>query len=76
MLSRIVEYYNFIHENTERCEYAIISDQMKTIDKDLTILLKNYTWIDFGMYRLLQFSQNGKIKYMNHFSSIELRWQR
>lgn len=49
LLSRIIEYYNFIHKNTERCEFAIISDEMKAIDKDLTVLLKGYTWIDFGM---------------------------
>lgn len=48
LLSRVVEQYNFIHENTEQSEYDIISDQVKMIDTDVTILIEKFTWLDFG----------------------------
>lgn len=47
-LLRIVEYYNFVREKTEKCEFDIISGQVEVIAADLTILLENFTWINFG----------------------------
>lgn len=47
-LCRIVEYYNFVREKTEKCEFDIISGQIEMIEADLKILLENFTWIKFG----------------------------
>lgn len=51
-LLRIVEYYNFVREKTEKCEFDIIFGQVKLIEADLTVLLEKFTWINFGMCTL------------------------
>lgn len=48
-LLRIVEYYNFVREKTEKCEFDIISGQVDVIEADLTVLLAKFTWNNFGM---------------------------
>lgn len=57
-LLRIVEYYNFVREKTEKCEFDIIAGQVKMIEADLTVLLENFTWINFGMWINLLWTHN------------------
>lgn len=56
-LLRTAEYYNFVREKTEKCEFDIIFGQIEVIEADLKILLENFTWINFGtLYVLFSFS--------------------
>lgn len=49
-LLRIVEYYNFVREKTEKCEFDIIAGHVEVIAADLAVLMENFTWINFGMW--------------------------
>lgn len=55
-LLRIVEYYNFVREQTEKCEFDIIYGEIEVIEAELTALLENFTWINFGTYLHLGYS--------------------
>lgn len=55
LLSRIVEYYNFVHGNIEKCILDIISGQLESIDADLKNLLENFSWLNFGMVILYMY---------------------
>ncbi len=48
MLSRIVEWYNFLRTGTEECEYNIISAQIDKIDTDLDDAIKISTWLNYS----------------------------
>lgn len=48
LLHRIVEQYNFIYNEIEKCEFDIISDEIKMIDIDVQALTTDRTWINFG----------------------------
>lgn len=47
-LIRIVERYNFIQNQTEKCEFDLISKQVVDFDEDLKMLSDEYTWIEYG----------------------------
>lgn len=50
MLSRIVEWYNFLKTGTQNCEYNIISTQVDKIDADLEEAIKISTWVSYSKY--------------------------
>lgn len=70
---RCVEYYNFVREKTEKCEFDMICGQVEEIDVDLRVSLEKFTWINFGMYsnvrsfvgRIIAISLKPKIKTHN-----------
>lgn len=48
MLSRIVEWYNEIKENTVPCEFEIIRKDVELIDSKLQIALHSATWSEYN----------------------------
>lgn len=48
MLSRIVEWYNFLRTGTQACEYNIIAAQIEKIDADLEDAIKISTWDSYS----------------------------
>ncbi|KAJ6648778.1 Dynein beta chain, ciliary, partial [Pseudolycoriella hygida] len=48
MLSRIVEWYNFLRTETQSCEFNIISTQVDKIDVDLEDAIKISTWNSYS----------------------------
>lgn len=52
MLSRIVEWYNFLRMETEKCEFDIIANQMIKIDADLDDAIQISTWLNYSKYLL------------------------
>lgn len=51
-LSRIVEWYNDIHEKTVQCEFDLIAREVRAIDKKLTHLLTTITWDAYTQRRI------------------------
>lgn len=47
-LTRIVERYNFIRNESEKCEYDLIAVEMVGLDDELNMLLDQFTWIEYG----------------------------
>lgn len=47
MLSRVVEWYNFLRQRSEPCEFQIIESQVNRIDLDLIEALEQSTWLNF-----------------------------
>lgn len=50
MLSRVTEWYNYLRQRSERCEFQIIESQVNRIDIDLIEALEQSTWLDFRKF--------------------------
>lgn len=51
-LSRVVEWYNAVVENTEKCEFDILEEEMAGIDIILTPALDTMTWESYSILSL------------------------
>lgn len=58
MLSRIVEWYNFLKTGTQNCEYNIILTQVDKIDADLEEAIKISTWVSYSEYVFILYKPN------------------
>lgn len=53
MLSRIVEWYNFLRTGTQECEFNIIYTQIDKIDRDIEDAIKISTWVSYSKCGLI-----------------------
>lgn len=47
MLSRIVEWYNYVKLGTVKCEFNLVAKEVRRIDKKLRKSIRTYTWDDY-----------------------------
>jgi len=48
-LSRVVEWYNYVHDKTEKSEHDLVENEIQGLDYTLESLITKTDWNDFSM---------------------------